>query len=91
MFGAPRSDYEKVAPPNSFIHIQDFSTLQELANYIKRVANDDTLYNSYFAWKKVGSIRPDYTFKAPRLLCGVADRLAADEIAAKKGRRSRNI
>ena len=66
VFGPTRADYERAAPPNSFIHVQDFDTLRELAEYVKRVANDDTLYNSYFLWKKKGSIIPDYAFRAPK-------------------------
>ena len=85
MYGAPRSDYEKVAPPNSFIHVQDYDTLKDLADHVKRVANNDTLYNTYFEWKKRGSFRSDYTFRAQSILCGVGDRLVADDMAAKMG------
>ena len=85
MYGAPRSDYEKVAPPNSFIHVQDYDTLKDLADHVKRVANNDTLYNAYFEWKKKGSFMSDYTFRAQKILCGVGERLVADDMAAKMG------
>ncbi|XP_071489183.1 glycoprotein 3-alpha-L-fucosyltransferase A-like [Diadema antillarum] len=81
--GPPRSDYEKVAPPNSFIHIQDFATVRELAAYIRRVDGNDTLYNSYFAWKKKGSLKPYGT--GPNIMCQVGDRLVADEKALANG------
>lgn len=29
--GARKEDYEKVAPPNSFIHVDDFESPKELA------------------------------------------------------------
>jgi hypothetical protein len=29
--------YEAVGPPHSFIHVDDFATLQELVDYMKEV------------------------------------------------------
>ncbi len=50
--GAPRADYERVIPPTSFIHIDDFQTMHDLAIYMQRVAANKTLYASYFAWRR---------------------------------------
>ena len=84
--GPPKSDYEKVAPPNSFIHVQDFQTIQDLADYITRVATNNTLFNSYFLWRKLGSFRTDFMFTTRSVLCEVSDRLVADEmVMAKNG------
>ncbi|XP_041467461.1 uncharacterized protein LOC121417790 [Lytechinus variegatus] len=83
VYGPPRSDYEKVAPPNSFIHIQDFATTKELAAYLQRVDEDDALYNAYFQWKKVGSLKPYGT--EPSIFCQLGDRLTADERALQAG------
>ena len=44
VYGAPREDYARVAPPNSFIHLQDFASMSELADYIRLVDSNDTLY-----------------------------------------------
>ena len=44
VFGADRLDYEKVAPPRSFIHIADFDTLEELANYLKYLIANPEAY-----------------------------------------------
>lgn len=52
--GAPKKDYERLAPLNSFIHADDFNSLKQLADYIKTVSTDKELYDSYFQWKKVG-------------------------------------
>eukprot|EP01095_Lingulamoeba_sp_RSL-Kostka_P009662 TRINITY_DN3350_c0_g1_i1.p1 TRINITY_DN3350_c0_g1~~TRINITY_DN3350_c0_g1_i1.p1 ORF type:complete len:392 (+),score=98.51 TRINITY_DN3350_c0_g1_i1:76-1251(+) len=46
------NDY--VPGPNSFINARDFNSPFELFDYIKKVDNDDTLYNSYFNWKSHG-------------------------------------
>ena len=38
--------------PNSFINIYDFKDIESLTRYIKEVSENETLYNSYFDWKK---------------------------------------
>lgn len=54
VMGARRGDYERSAPPHSFIHVDDFETIEQLANYLKVVDNNDTLYDSYLAWRGSG-------------------------------------
>ena len=48
--GLTREDYEKTAPDNSFIHINDFSSLKDLADYLKSLAEDEEKYRSYLYW-----------------------------------------
>ena len=48
--GANYSD-SRVIPPNSFIDALKFKNVQRLASYIKKVADDNKLYNSYFQWR----------------------------------------
>ena len=79
VYGTSRLDYEKVAPPHSFIHVQDFQTIQELAEYIKLVAASDSLYNSYFHWRRFGTVSTQKMFTPKFLYCNVSDRLAKDE------------
>lgn len=71
-----REFYEKIAPPDSFIHAQDFGfNGAELGKYLDRVANDASLYMKYFRWKN------DYEFvhsamqTEPRRLCELCTRL----------------
>ncbi|XP_074600068.1 glycoprotein 3-alpha-L-fucosyltransferase A-like [Brevipalpus obovatus] len=54
VMGAQKSDYERSAPPNSFIHVDDFKSPKELANYLKTLDANDSLYNKYFEWKGTG-------------------------------------
>lgn len=54
VMGAPRQDYEQAAPPASFIHVQDFASPRELADYLHSLDKDDALYYSYFHWKTIG-------------------------------------
>ncbi|XP_014252194.1 glycoprotein 3-alpha-L-fucosyltransferase A [Cimex lectularius] len=54
VMGARPEDYEKSAPKNSYIHVDDFDSPKELANYLHMLDKDDELYNSYFRWKGTG-------------------------------------
>ncbi|XP_078701829.1 alpha-(1,3)-fucosyltransferase 7-like [Branchiostoma floridae x Branchiostoma belcheri] len=60
VLGAPKGDYERFAPPNSYIHVDDFGSPEELANYLKYLDQNDEEYNQYFAWKT----RPPNTLPA---------------------------
>ncbi|KAK7070981.1 Fucosyltransferase, N-terminal [Halocaridina rubra] len=51
VMGGKREEYNKILPPNSFIHIDDFSSPKTLAYYLKSVANDSTRYMQYHAWR----------------------------------------
>ncbi len=56
-------DVSRVAPPESYIHVLDYSSPKELADYIKVLDRNDTLYKNYLKWKKdykitIGNIRP---------------------------------
>lgn len=49
--GAQKREYQRVAPKNSFIHVDDFSNAASLAKYLKFLDKNDTAYNEYFEWK----------------------------------------
>ena len=49
--GASNID-EHFFPNHSFIKVDDFASTIELAQYLNKVANNETLYNSYHAWRK---------------------------------------
>lgn len=51
VMGARKQDYLATAPPNSFIHVDDFSSPKELAQYLHLLAQNETMYLSYFQWK----------------------------------------
>ncbi|CAH1798257.1 unnamed protein product [Owenia fusiformis] len=53
--------HEKYLPPKSYIDIRDFATPADLANYLKKLDEDDELYNEYFAWRY--KITPVFDFK----------------------------
>ena len=53
--GGRKEDYEAIAPPNSFIHVDDFSSPKFMADYLLMLNEHDDLYSEYFNWKNTGS------------------------------------
>ena len=75
-----REFYEKIAPPDSFIHAQDFGFDGiKLGIYLNRVGNDANLYMKYLKWKN------DYEFvhsaiqTESRRLCELCTRLNVEK------------
>ena len=56
VLGAYKEDYEDALPPNSYINVDDFSSIKELTDYLLYLDSNDTAYASYFAWKEVGRV-----------------------------------
>ena len=40
-----------IAPPHSYINAEDFSSVEQLAEYLLNVGRNDTLFASYFWWR----------------------------------------
>ncbi|MEE6498525.1 hypothetical protein FKM82_003141 [Ascaphus truei] len=51
VIGPPRENYERFIPPDSFIHVDDFSTAKELATYLTDLEKDHQRYQQYFNWR----------------------------------------
>ena len=50
--GLDAKDYEKIAPPHSFLHIKNFTSPEDLMKYLVKLSQNEELYNSYFWWKE---------------------------------------
>ncbi|GAU98346.1 hypothetical protein RvY_09504 [Ramazzottius varieornatus] len=61
VMGAPLEDYKAVAPPKSFIHVDEFAGPEQLAHYLRELDLNDVLYNEYFQWRTTGEIVNTYT------------------------------
>lgn len=88
VYGPPRADYEGVAPPRSFIHLDDFKTISQLADYLKLLDRNDTLYNEYFEWKRIGHVEMDLIgqyYISRNVMCPIAGR-----IKEREGSRTKN-
>jgi glycoprotein 3-alpha-L-fucosyltransferase len=51
VLGPKRRDYERVAPPNSFIYAKDYSDPQALARHLYDVATNQDEYEKYHKWR----------------------------------------
>ncbi|KNA18889.1 hypothetical protein SOVF_066920 [Spinacia oleracea] len=86
-FGAP--NVWDFVPPNSIIDGSKYSSLEELASYIKTLANDPVAYAEYHAWRRCGVLgnygktRATSIDTLPCRLCEVVSR--------RGGRSARNL
>ena len=52
VLGDNRTLYEEMAPPGSFIHIDDFAGPQQLAEYLHYLMTNRTAFSQYFDWRR---------------------------------------
>lgn len=57
VMGARPEDYNKYAPKHSYIHVEEFNSPRELAEYLHDLDRDDELYNLYFQWRGTGTVK----------------------------------
>lgn len=75
--GYDRKDYETVAPPNSFVYANDFSSVRNLTNFLKQLAANESEYAKYHEWKKKWKV--DTYPMQDTLLCNLCQRLHTDK------------
>lgn len=76
VYGGRREAYERVAPPNSFIHISDFASIKDLAEYLLLLDKNDEMYNSYFKWRLEGTVEKVYPNLHPRSFCNILPKIS---------------
>ena len=52
VMGPSIKNYDHLLPPNSFLHVSNFSNAEELASYIKYLDSDDEAYMRYHLWRE---------------------------------------
>ncbi|KAM7542815.1 hypothetical protein Aperf_G00000004747 [Anoplocephala perfoliata] len=82
VMGAYKEDYINVLPPHSFINVDDFKTIRELADYLRYLDKNHTAYAEYFAWKEHGSIYVEKRLDCR--LCGFVHQLNAGLVSLKR-------
>ena len=65
----------QLAIPGSFINALDFKTPKKLVEYIKKLDSDDTLYNSYFNWKRYYKLFHEKESGCSYAMCNLCDHL----------------
>jgi glycoprotein 3-alpha-L-fucosyltransferase len=56
VMGAYIEDYTALAPPDSFIHVDNFTSPRHLAAYLNYLDKNDAAYDKYLAWRQVYEI-----------------------------------
>ncbi len=50
----------QIAPPHSYINVNSFNTVKDLAKHLEHLAVNQTAYNSYFWWQDDYEVVPLY-------------------------------
>jgi glycoprotein 3-alpha-L-fucosyltransferase len=76
VYGPDRIDYERFAPAQSFIHINDFNKdMNKLANYLQEIHRNFTLYSMYHQWRKTYEVIIDGKALERIRMCELCERL----------------
>ena len=60
VLGADRKQYQRIAIPNSYIHVDDYPTVKELAIELHRLNKNDSEYVKYLQWTQLYDIGGEY-------------------------------
>ncbi|XP_063328810.1 4-galactosyl-N-acetylglucosaminide 3-alpha-L-fucosyltransferase 9-like [Pelmatolapia mariae] len=52
VLGPTRQNYEKIVQGDAFIHVDDFSSPKDLADYLLLLDNNEEMYLKYFEWRR---------------------------------------
>ncbi|CAN9504972.1 unnamed protein product [Ophioblennius macclurei] len=83
VLGPSLSDYQAVAPPDSFIHVDQFPSAADLGKHLQSLAADEKRYKDFFNWKSKWEVKL-HTDWRERLckICTVYDRLPPQKVYA---------
>jgi alpha-1,3-fucosyltransferase len=76
------ANYSQIAPHHSYIDALDF-TPEKLAEYLKLVDSNDTLYNEYFWWKDHYEVEAGVDQMASHGFCDLCKKLHQDQGVTK--------
>ena len=82
MGGQHPDEFAQFAPPRSYLNIDDFSSVDELARKLEYLARDESAYKEYFWWTehyRVASLLEGYE-SAQCELCEVLNRVHSGEV-----------
>ncbi|CAF2895881.1 unnamed protein product [Rotaria sp. Silwood2] len=60
VLGAKKEQYQRIAIPNSYIHVDDFQTIEALAKELHRLNNNYSDYSKYLQWTQLYDISGRY-------------------------------
>lgn len=81
ILGSSLEDVTKIAPPNSFLHVDNFTSPKELADYVKFLDSNFEAYKAYFKWREFYKV--DY-FMIDDKICSLCKKLHEHSKSNKK-------
>ncbi|CAK8686064.1 unnamed protein product [Clavelina lepadiformis] len=64
VWGPSKATVQDLAPPNSFIHVEDFNyNVTKLTNFLKYLEGNDEAYKNYFKWWMMPGFYPIYKLR----------------------------
>ena len=68
VYGTHPDDVRAVAPPNSYIHVEDFASPAALVEYMNYLDGNDTAYLEYHQWREIAPSDMGATVKNSAIL-----------------------
>ncbi|XP_069972193.1 3-galactosyl-N-acetylglucosaminide 4-alpha-L-fucosyltransferase FUT3-like [Penaeus vannamei] len=86
VMGAEAEYYEKVLPPGSFIHVDDFETPKDLAEHLKLLASDRRAYMRHHRWRRFFRIAQEHGFFGAPVYhyCRICEALNYNDLSPKR-------
>jgi len=73
--GPERENFARIAPPNSFIHVNDYATDKDLAEALNLIGTNRSLYGKYHAWRRYYDVYYEAKDVDPYRFCELCYRL----------------
>ena len=70
-----RGKYKKFAPPNSYIHADAFVAPELLANHLKEISKNSTLFHKYHEWRRHYDANYKFFTTNSRWMCDLCDKV----------------
>jgi len=73
VYGPHPDDVKAMAPPHSYIHVEDFDSPAALVDYLDYLDRNDTAYLEYHAWRgeEPDNSIPNASHSTERMYCGI--------------------
>ncbi|XP_023343120.1 alpha-(1,3)-fucosyltransferase C [Eurytemora carolleeae] len=68
-------NYKDVAPPHSYINVQDFKSPKELAEYLLKLDKNSKDYNRFLDWKTSHRIQSSRQYFKGQMLCDLCEKV----------------
>lgn len=80
-----KRDYAALAPPHSYIDVNDFNSPEDLAMYLQHLDNNDKEYLEYFSWRQSYNIQSDIV-SSRKALCRVCSAVHGQNLPPRASR-----